>query len=194
MGSTDMLFLFGLGVVYAVAFRLVRNGLVLWPLLTPLGSFFANLEAGEIDLPWAAIAGFVDVATIMTTLVVIAHRRQRHLRAPIEPHHDTTTDDPDHSGATTALTTSSLTVSTTSTTVATGPATTSPSSAAPTSAGHLPTTGSDASRPPTPRCSFGPLASPSSSPGGCGRASIIEATTFEMSGVVSGAFLRFQVT
>ena len=98
MGSTDMLFLFGLGVVYAVAFRLVRNGLVLWPLLTPLGSFFANLEAGEIDLPWAAIAGFVDVAAIMTTLVVIAHRRQRHLRAPIEPRHDTTTDDPDHSG------------------------------------------------------------------------------------------------
>ena len=33
-----MVFLFGLGVLYAVAFALVRNVLVLWPLLTPLGS------------------------------------------------------------------------------------------------------------------------------------------------------------
>jgi membrane protease YdiL (CAAX protease family) len=81
MGAADMLFLFGLGVVYAVAFRLVRNGFVLWPLLTPIGSFFANLEAREIDLPWASIAGFVDVAAVMVTIVVLAHRRQRRLEA-----------------------------------------------------------------------------------------------------------------
>ena len=33
-----MVFLFGLGVVYAVAYRLSENVLVLWPLLIPLGS------------------------------------------------------------------------------------------------------------------------------------------------------------
>jgi hypothetical protein len=30
-------FLFGLGVIYAVAYRMVTNVLVLWPLLTPMG-------------------------------------------------------------------------------------------------------------------------------------------------------------
>jgi membrane protease YdiL (CAAX protease family) len=83
MGAADMLFLFGLGTAYAIAFRLVRNGLVLWPLLTPLGSFFANLEAGDIDLPWAAIAGFIDVAAVMVTVIVLAHRHRRRTSRPV---------------------------------------------------------------------------------------------------------------
>jgi hypothetical protein len=40
----ELVFLFGLGVVYAIAFRLVSNTLVLWPLLTPLGAFYNNVE------------------------------------------------------------------------------------------------------------------------------------------------------
>ena len=59
----DILFLTGLGVVYAVAFALGRNVLVLWPLLTPLGSFYANVQDGDIELPWASIAGFADVSS-----------------------------------------------------------------------------------------------------------------------------------
>jgi uncharacterized protein len=77
MGAGEMLFLFGLGVLYAIAYQLTRNLLVLWPLLTPLGSFFNNLTAGEIELPWAAIFGFVDVAAVMVTVVVMALRRER---------------------------------------------------------------------------------------------------------------------
>ena len=50
---------------------------MLWPLLTPLGALFANLEAGDIELPWASIAGFVDVAAVMAVLVWLAHRHQR---------------------------------------------------------------------------------------------------------------------
>jgi hypothetical protein len=57
--------------------------LVLWPLLTPLGALYANLEAGDIELPWASIAGFVDVAVVMAVLVWLAHRHQR--RRPDEP-------------------------------------------------------------------------------------------------------------
>jgi membrane protease YdiL (CAAX protease family) len=86
MGAGDLLFLFGLGAVYAMAFRLVRNGLVLWPLLTPLGSFFANVDAGEIHLPWASIAGFVDVTAIMATVIVLAHRHWRRTSRPRRPH------------------------------------------------------------------------------------------------------------
>ena len=84
MGGDEMLFLFGLGVVYAVAFRLVDNLLVLWPLLTPLGAFFNNLEAGDIELPWASIAGFADVLAVMGVVVWLAVRHQRKLTRQFE--------------------------------------------------------------------------------------------------------------
>lgn len=61
LGLWTQWFLTGLGVVYAVAFRLVGSILVLWPLLTPLGSFFNQLQASDIELPWTSIAGFADV-------------------------------------------------------------------------------------------------------------------------------------
>jgi membrane protease YdiL (CAAX protease family) len=85
MGGDEMLFLFALGIVYAVAFRLTENVLVLWPLLTPLGSFFAQLEAGDIrgELPWASMAGFADVLALMVLVLWLGHRHARkRLRHP----------------------------------------------------------------------------------------------------------------
>ena len=79
MPLSEMAFLFGLGVVYAIAYRLVDNILVLWPLLTPVGAFFNNLEAGEIALPWAAIAGFADVLAVMAAVIWLAFRHQRRI-------------------------------------------------------------------------------------------------------------------
>jgi len=84
MGAEEMLFLAGLGVVYAVAFSLARNLLVLWPLLTPLGSFYANVEAGDIELPWASIAGFADVLGLMALALWLAWRHERKARATTE--------------------------------------------------------------------------------------------------------------
>ena len=81
MGAEEMVFLLGLGVVYTVAFRIVRNLLVLWPLLTPLGAFFANVSTGDIAMPWLAIAGFADVLAVMATVVVLAIRRERRKAA-----------------------------------------------------------------------------------------------------------------
>lgn len=93
MGAGEIAFLTGLGVTYAVAFALARNILVLWPLLTPLGSFYAQVEASDIDLPWASIAGFADVLAVMLAVIWIAHRHERRLAdlrapspAPVEPH------------------------------------------------------------------------------------------------------------
>jgi uncharacterized protein len=78
MGPGELWFLFGLGIVYAIAYRLVGNILVLWPLLIPFGSFFNNLEAGDIELPWASIAGFANVLALMAMVLWLAGRRQRH--------------------------------------------------------------------------------------------------------------------
>jgi hypothetical protein len=77
MGLGEMAFLFALGMVYGIAYACVNNVLVLWPLLIPLGSFYNSLQSGEIDLPWASIAGFVDVMAIMFAAVWFAHRRER---------------------------------------------------------------------------------------------------------------------
>jgi hypothetical protein len=60
-----MAFLFALGLVYGIAYACVKNVLVLWPVLIPLGSFYNNLQSGGIELPWTFIAGFVDVMAIV---------------------------------------------------------------------------------------------------------------------------------
>jgi membrane protease YdiL (CAAX protease family) len=77
MGLSELWFLLALGVVYAVAYRLTTNVLILWPLLTPVGAFFNNLEAGDIDLPWASLLGFADVALLMAAAIWLGHRRER---------------------------------------------------------------------------------------------------------------------
>jgi membrane protease YdiL (CAAX protease family) len=77
MGVTELAFLTGLGVIYAVGFALVRNLLVLWPLLTPLGSFYAQVSTGDIDLPWASILGFADVLVVVIVVLLIARRHER---------------------------------------------------------------------------------------------------------------------
>lgn len=74
MGAGEIVFLTGLGVVYAVAFATTRNILILWPLVTPLGSLFNNLEAGDIELPWASMAGFGQVLAAMGVVLWLAHR------------------------------------------------------------------------------------------------------------------------
>ena len=89
MGTKEMTFLLGLGIVYAIAYRIVDNVLVLWPLLTPLGSFFAQLESGDLagKLPWAAILGFGDELALMATIIWFAlrHERRRHEPAVLAP-------------------------------------------------------------------------------------------------------------
>lgn len=86
MNATEMVFLFGLGLVYAIAYACVRSILVLWPLLIPMGSFFNNLESGGFDLPWASILGFVDVLAVMATAIWLAHRHERRTKTrPTRP-------------------------------------------------------------------------------------------------------------
>ena len=82
-GLTALVFLFGLGLVSGIAYACVNNVLVLWQVLIPIGSFYNNLQSGNIDLPWAAIAGFVDVMAVMFAAVWLGHRHE--LRAVSQP-------------------------------------------------------------------------------------------------------------
>ena len=81
MGGSEMLFLTGLGIVYGVAFAQTRSALVLWPLLTPLGSFYNAVDSGDIELPWASIAGFADVLAVMVLAGWLGRRHARRARA-----------------------------------------------------------------------------------------------------------------
>lgn len=82
MGPEQMFFLFTLGIIYAVAYRLAENVFVVWPLLTPLGYVFAELESGDLagQLPWASMAGFGDVLGLMVLVLWLAHRWERKRR------------------------------------------------------------------------------------------------------------------
>jgi len=68
MGADEMAFLFGLGIVYAVAYRI------------------SGSESGELtaQLPWAAIAGFADVIGLMAGVIWFAHRRERRSAHQLE--------------------------------------------------------------------------------------------------------------
>lgn len=84
VGTNQLLFLTGEGVVYAVAFAIARNVLVLWPLLTPLGSFYDNVISGDIELPWASIAGFAEVFAVMLFVLWLAYRYEHRRDIPLD--------------------------------------------------------------------------------------------------------------
>ena len=77
MGGAEMVFLIGLGLVYAIAFAITGNLMAIWPLLTPIGGFFATMSNGDITLPWIAIMGFLHVLGIMAALLWVVHKRER---------------------------------------------------------------------------------------------------------------------
>jgi hypothetical protein len=88
MGPSEMSFLFGLGIVYAVAFRVAGSILVLWPLLTPLGSLFNQIQGGDIAMPMESILGFADVLALMVAAIWFARRHERRGAAERATGHD----------------------------------------------------------------------------------------------------------
>ena len=71
-----MTFLFFIGVMYAVAFRMTKNIFILWPLFQPMGQMVTLIKDG-LELPLLASLGFVEVLIAMLVLVWLAGRYAR---------------------------------------------------------------------------------------------------------------------
>jgi uncharacterized protein len=81
MPLEEMAFLFWIGVLYAVAFRLTKNVFILWPIFQPMGQL-VTLTRDGLQLPLIASLGFFEVFILMAVLIWLANRyyqkRQHH--------------------------------------------------------------------------------------------------------------------
>jgi hypothetical protein len=66
-------------VMFAVAFRLTKNVLVLWPLFQPMGQL-VTLIRDQLSLPPLAALGFIEALIAMFVLVWLKHRYERRSR------------------------------------------------------------------------------------------------------------------
>ena len=76
MPSSEMIFLFFNGIMFAVVFRLTKNIFILWPIFQPMGQLVTLIKDG-LNLPLLASLGFFEVLIIMLVLVWLAARYQK---------------------------------------------------------------------------------------------------------------------
>jgi membrane protease YdiL (CAAX protease family) len=73
MPLSEITFLFFIGLMYAVAFRLTRSIFILWPIFQPSGQLVTLLRDG-LALPPLAALGFFEVLIVMWVLIWLAAR------------------------------------------------------------------------------------------------------------------------
>lgn len=73
MPSSEMIFLFFIGLMFSIVFRLTKNILILWPVFQPMGQL-VTLIKDQLILPPIAALGFFEVLLIMLVLVWLSHR------------------------------------------------------------------------------------------------------------------------
>ncbi len=84
MPLSEIGFLFLVGVMYAVVFRLTKNVFILWPLLQPMGQLVTLVKDG-LTLPVLATLGFLEVFAVMVLFIWLATRYYRkHAGKPVE--------------------------------------------------------------------------------------------------------------
>jgi len=82
MPSSEMVFLFFIGIMFAAVFRLTRSVLILWPIFQPTGQLITLLSDG-LPLPLLAALGFVEVLAVMFVLVWLANRYIKKQRSTL---------------------------------------------------------------------------------------------------------------
>jgi len=73
MPSDEMIFLFFIGIMFAVVFRLTKNIFILYPIFQPMGQLVTLIKDG-LRLPLLASVGFIEVLIVMIILVWLAGR------------------------------------------------------------------------------------------------------------------------
>jgi membrane protease YdiL (CAAX protease family) len=73
MPSSEMIFLFFIGILFAVVFRLTKNIFILYPIFQPMGQL-VTLIKDRLTLPLLASLGFIEVLIVMLVLVWLAAR------------------------------------------------------------------------------------------------------------------------
>lgn len=76
MPSNEMIFLFFIGIMFAMAFRLTKNIFIIWPIFQPMGQLVTLIKDG-LTLPLLASLGFFEVLIVMLVLVWLAARYQK---------------------------------------------------------------------------------------------------------------------
>lgn len=76
MPLSEMIFLFFIGIMFAVVFRLTKNIFILWPIFQPMGQLVTLIKDG-LTLPLLAWLGFFEVLIVMLILVWLAARYQK---------------------------------------------------------------------------------------------------------------------
>jgi len=76
MPLSEMVFLFFIGMMFAVIFRLTKNIFILWPLFQPMGQLITLIKDG-LTLPLLSAVGFIEVLVVMFVLVWLAARYYR---------------------------------------------------------------------------------------------------------------------
>jgi hypothetical protein len=91
MPVSEMVFLFFIGLMFAVVFRLTKSIFILWPLFQPMGQLITLMDDG-LPLPPIAALGFFEVLLVMFGLVWLAGRYyKKHqatspvTQAPMQP-------------------------------------------------------------------------------------------------------------
>jgi uncharacterized protein len=76
MSMDDMVFLFFIGIMFAVVFKLTGSVIILWPIFQPMGQLITLTKDG-LALPILAVLGFLDVLAVMITLIWLASKYYR---------------------------------------------------------------------------------------------------------------------
>ena len=76
MPVDEMVFLFFIGIMFAVVFRLTGSVLILWPVFQPMGQLI-TLSSEGLSLPLISTLGFVDAIVVMFVFIWLARRFYR---------------------------------------------------------------------------------------------------------------------
>ena len=76
MRTDELVFLFFVGMMFAIVFRLTKSILILWPLFQPSGQLITLLLDG-LALPPIAALGFIEALALMVVLIWLAFRQAR---------------------------------------------------------------------------------------------------------------------